>query len=217
MADEKKFYPKVLFVGQSGKGKTYSFRNMDRKKTGFINAENKPLPFKGSFDFHGRPSKFDGLIKCLNDYSSNAAIETICLDSLSAVFEMLAHEAREKYSGWDVWNHYNKKVGELLALIKKIEKPVFISAHYELLNTEGEVEKRVKAKGKEWEGVIEKEFTIVLYAQDKFKGDVPEYFFKLAGEGLSAKCPPDVFGAGTYKVDNDANFVLGKLKEFYEF
>lgn len=216
MSEEKKFYPKVLFVGQSGKGKTYSFRNMDSKTTGFVNVENKPLPFKSNFVFHGRPSKFEGVMKCLKDYGDNPDIKQIAFDSLSAAFEMLVFEAREKYSGWDVWNYYNKKVGEMLNLIKKIDKPVFITAHYELLNTEGEVEKRVKSKGKEWEGLIEKEFTIVLYAQDKYKGETPEYFFKLTGEGLSAKCPPDIFGAGVQKIDNDANMVLTKLKEFYE-
>ena len=39
-------YYKVLLVGQSGRGKTFSFRNMNPDTTGFINVEDKPLPFK---------------------------------------------------------------------------------------------------------------------------------------------------------------------------
>ena len=45
-------YYKVLLVSQSGKGKTYSFRNMNPDTTGFVNVENKPLPFKNNFKFN---------------------------------------------------------------------------------------------------------------------------------------------------------------------
>lgn len=207
-------YYKVLIVSQSGKGKTYSFRNMDENKTGFINAENKPLPFIKNFAFHARPKAFAGVMAALDDYAKNPDIDVIVLDSLSAAFEMLAEEARKNYSGWDIWNHYNKKIGEFLKKVKDIEKEVFITAHYELLNIEGETERRVKAKGKEWEGVIEKEFTIVLYAKDKYKGETPEYFFKLAAEGSSAKCPPGIFGEGILQIENDSKKVLDKIQEF---
>lgn len=209
-------FPKILYVGASGKGKTYSFRNMNPETTGFINVELKPLPFKNNFKFHAKPKKFEGLIRALEDYSKNPEIECIVIDSLSAAFELLLKESRDIYSGWDVWNHYNKKIGELLNKIKMVEKEVFATAHYEVLTNEVEGgEKRVKIKGKEWEGMIEKEFTFVLYAQDKYKSDIPSYFLKLAGEGISAKCPPDVFGHGIYVIDNDSKMVLEKIREFY--
>jgi hypothetical protein len=121
---------------------------------------------------------------------------------------------RTTFSGYDIWNNYNKQVGELMALIKRIEKEVFITSHYEILNIEGEPEKRVKVKGKEWEGVIEKEFTIVLYTTQKWKEDKPTYSFKLAGEGISAKCPPMIFGDGVYVIPNDSKEVLDKVVEF---
>lgn len=208
-------YPKVLIVGKSGKGKTYSFRDMPENTTGFINAELKPLPFKKNFKYHAKPKKFEGLLKALEDYSNNPEIEVIVIDSLSAVFEMLLKEARDIYSNWDVWNYYNKKIGELLFKIKNIEKEVFATAHYEILSSEEESEKRVKVKGKEWEGMIEKEFTFVMYAEDKYKSDKPEYFYKLAGENISAKCPPDIFGLDVLKIENNAFVALNKIREFY--
>ena len=45
-------YYKVLLVSQSGKGKTYSAKNLNPETTGFINVENKPLSFKNSFKYH---------------------------------------------------------------------------------------------------------------------------------------------------------------------
>lgn len=208
------FY-KMLLVSQTGKGKTYSFRNMDRARTGFINAENKPLPFDGGpFKYHAKPKKFAGVMKAIIDYGNNPEIDVIVLDSLSEVFDLLVNEMRANFSGYDIWSNYNKQIGELLTLIKGIEKEMFITCHYEILNMEGEAEKRVKVKGKEWEGLVEKAFTVVLYAQEKWTNEKPDYFFKLAGEGMSTKCPPAIFGEGVYKIPNDSQVVLEKVVDF---
>jgi len=68
---------------------------------------------------------------------------------------------------------------------------------------------------KEWEGLIEKEFTIVLYADNKVddKGK-PNYYFNLFQENSSTKCPPDIFGAEVLVIPNDSNYVLDKILEF---
>ncbi len=54
-----------------------------------------------------------------------------------------------------------------------------------------------------------------MYADSKFndKG-LPEYFFRLVGEGLSAKCPPDIFGPEVTVIPNDCNEVVNKIVEF---
>jgi hypothetical protein len=68
---------------------------------------------------------------------------------------------------------------------------------------------------KEWEGVVEKEFTVVLYADNKFNDkDVPEYFLNAVKEETSAKCPPDLLGTGIIKIDNDCQKVFEKIIEF---
>lgn len=213
MTENRDIY-KVLLVSQSGKGKTYSFRNLNPTSTGFINTENKPLPFRNQFQFHARPKKFAGALAALQDYSKNDAIDCIVIDSLSAVMEMLLEECRANYRGFDIWSNYNQRIAEYIRAIKEAPKEVFVTAHYETLNLEGDQEKRVKVKGKEWEGVIEKEFTLVLYADAKFQDDKASYFFRLAGEGLSAKCPPDIFGEGIIKIQNDCQYVLDKLRDF---
>lgn len=207
------FY-KVLLVGQTGKGKTFSFRNLNENTTGFINTENKPLPFRKNFKYHARPKKFIGLMKAIEDYAANPEINLIVIDSISAAFDILLEEMRTLYSGFDIWNNYNKKIGEMMKLIKNTNKEIFITAHYEILNLEGDPERRVKVKGKEWEGVIEKEFTIVLYAEDKWKNDEPEYFYRLAGEGMSAKCPPDMFEKNPVRVPNDAKLVFDAIVKY---
>lgn len=69
---------------------------------------------------------------------------------------------------------------------------------------------------KENEGQVEKHYTIVLYADSKQEqeGKRPRYFFKLAGEGLSAKCPPKIFGDDVLEVPCDYNLIINKIVEF---
>lgn len=206
-------YYKIFIVSQSGKGKTYSFRNMNPETTGYINVEDKPLPFKNKFKFHTRCKNTTEVKTALKAYADNPEITCIIFDSFSAYVEMLLMECRIGKKGFDVWNAYNEEIGKLLNFVKSIQKETFITGHYETLGIEGNQEKRIKVKGKEWEGLIEKEFTIVLYADNKFndKG-VPDYFFSTVGEGTSAKCPPDILGAN--KVENDCNIIFDKIQEF---
>ena len=207
-------YYKVLLVSASGKGKTFSFRDVDPATFGFINIENKPLPFKNQFKYHSKPeSRVDAYNKIV-EYAKNPEVTAIGIDSFSAYTDMVMAEARLNYKGYDIFNFYNEQIAKFFDLIKRIKKEVVLTAHYEILGMEGAMEKRVKVKGKEWEGVVEKEFTIVLYGDNKFKEDgQPEYFFRTVEEGTSAKCPPDIF-KGKMKIDNNVKMILDSIHEF---
>ena len=210
-------YYKVLLVSQSGKGKTYSFKNMNPETTGFVNVENKPLPFKNNFKFHARPLNTVQAKTALKEFADNPAIECIVFDSLSAYLDMLLAEARATKKGFDVWNQYNEEVGKFFNYLKSIQKEVFITAHYEWIQDEGGArERRIKTKGKEWEGVIEKEFTIVLYADRKIDNNTKkvEAWFDLALDNSSSKCPPDLFGEDVFKIPNDSKLIFDKIIEF---
>lgn len=207
---------KTVIIGASGSGKTYAGRNLNRDTTFMINVENKPMPFKGGFKHEKICITYSDAYNALIEAGRNPEIKVIIFDSLSAYFENLALKARETKKGFDIWNMYNEEVGKLLDLIKRVPKEVFVIAHYEMLNVEGNPEKRIKAKGKEWEGVIEKEFTVALYADKKFNDKTKkfDYFLTLAGEGISAKCPPDIFGEDILQIPNDYQMIYEKIEEF---
>jgi hypothetical protein len=210
-------YYKVLLVSQSGKGKTYSFRNMNPDTTGFVNMENKPLPFKNSFKYHARPTSTVNAKLSLKEYAENPEIDCIVFDSLSAYFDMLLSEARATKKGFDIWNQYNDEIGKFFNYLKSINKEVFITAHYEWIQDEGGArERRVKVKGKEWEGVIEREFTVVLFADRKIDVNTRkiEAWFDLVLDNSSSKCPPDIFGEDTIKIPNDSKVIFDKITEF---
>jgi len=214
MSEIKRDYYKVLELGQSGKGKTYSFVNMNRDTTGFLNIENKPLPFKGTFKYHDRPLKFQDAFATLIEYGKNPEIDAIVVDSQSAYFDMVLKEARLTKKNFDIWNMYNDEIAKFQDMIKRIPKEIFVTGHYELLNIESSWEKRAKVQGKALEGMVEKDYTMVVYADNKLVDKKFQYFFNLAMEGGSAKCPPDIFGEGIYQIPNDSKYILEKIIEF---
>lgn len=210
-------YYKILLVSQSGKGKTYSARTLNRETTGVLNVEDKPLPFKGNFTHHERPANMNETKATLKKFAEDSSINVIFFDSLSAYLDMVLSEARNTKKGYDIWNFYNEEIGKLLNFIKSIKKEVIITAHYEWIQDEGGAkERRIKSKGKEWEGVIEKEFTIVLFADRKLDPITKKIdaWFDLALDNSSSKCPPDIFGESVFKIPNDCNFILEKIIEF---
>jgi len=110
---------------------------------------------------------------------------------------------------------FRSKIGIFLRTVKAMEREVVVIAHYETLDIEGEQEKRVKVKGKEWEGMIEKEFTVVMYA-DRSKDDkgVVKAWLNLSLDSSSSKCPPDIFGDTVHEIENDYGYMVDKIAAF---
>src|SRR5690349_1561455 len=79
---ERIYYAKVAIVGPTGSGKSYMTKMADRDTTGFINTENKPLPYKSApFKFEGRSKTWAGFMKNLKDYAENPDVKRIIIDS----------------------------------------------------------------------------------------------------------------------------------------
>jgi ABC-type oligopeptide transport system ATPase subunit len=112
---ERQYYAKVAIVGQSGSGKSYMTKTADRKTTGYINFERKPLPYKAEpFKFEGRPSAWAGFRKNLQDYIKNPEVKAIIVDSFTMALNTLIKEMSSRYSGFDIYKFYNKEVYEFL-------------------------------------------------------------------------------------------------------
>lgn len=140
-------YYKILVAGASGKGKTYMSRTLDENSTGYVNVENKPLPYKNKFKFHSRVTSASEAMSKLIEYAKNDEIKVIFFDSFSAYMDMVLKDARQTKRGFDVWTEYNTKIAEFHEILNKIQKEVFVTGHYEILDIEGVPEKRLKVHG----------------------------------------------------------------------
>lgn len=207
----------VAIVGMSGKGKTMTFRNMNPETCGFINMESKSLPFANKFKYYSAPKDWIEAYQTLIEFAKDPNITEVVLDSFSSYAESLLKTAREIKKNFDIWNMYNDEIGKLMYIIRRYPKDIFVTAHYEWVeNEEGAVEKRIAVKGKEWKGMVEKEFTIVQFADMRLTGDKKrEYFLTLNSDGKSsAKTPPRFLrDENEQELSNDASIFLARLRE----
>jgi hypothetical protein len=208
-------YP-IAIVGSSGRGKTMSFQNMNPDTCGFINCENKPLPFINKFKNYCTPNSWQETYQKLIEYGKNAEITEVVLDSFSAYIDSLLKTARETKKNFDIWNMYNEEVGKLLFLIKKYPKDIFVTGHSANVETEtgGVFERRMAVKGNEWNKTgIEAAFTIVAFADVKFVDSKRSFVLNLLPDGTtSAKTPPIFLPDGKEVIPNDCNEFLKSIR-----
>lgn len=204
----------IMIVGSPGRGKTYSFRNMNPETCGFINMEGKPLPFINKFKYYSAPNGWQDAYNKLIEFAKDPNITEVVFDSFSTYMDAVLKTARETKKGFDVWNLYNEEIAKLAFLFKKYPKDIFVTAHYEWIQNEGgAIEKRIKVKGKEYEGMVEKDFTIVTFADMRIKDEKKEYYLKLNTDGKdSAKCPPMFLVDDSDTIPNDSNAFLQHIR-----
>ena len=221
MGKERTYYGKVVIVGPSGSGKTYLSKTADKTTTGLINIEQKPLSYKAEpFLFEGKPKSWAGFIKCLTDYGNNPEIQRIIIDSQSAAFSKLNNEMGKSFVGWDIPKNYNKQVYEYLELVKNINKDIIIVAHDELVKIDdGTKQRRIAVHNKEYEGKIEREYSLVLFTGTRIVDDEPQYFLKTFEPDTSAKTPEGMFvnkdGKNLLEIPNDAAYIFSSLENYY--
>lgn len=208
----------ILIEGPSGRGKSSSFRNLDPATTLIINAERKSLPFKGSNRFkQERPKNVKELFDLLNKYKASKKLKVLAIDSTSAVVDMIAHEMGIIYSGYDVWRKYSERVYEMFQILKEYNDNgihVALTGHDETIQGDnGQAQKRMKMQGKVWEGVVEKEFDIVLWANVTVQDESNvKYTFKTQTNGIiPAKSP---IGMLPMEMDNDLNAVIELIDKY---
>lgn len=206
----------IALVGMSGKGKTMALRDMDPNTCGFINAESKPLPFINKFKHYCTPNSWQETYQKLIEYGKNPEITEVVLDSFSAYIDSLLKTAREIKKGFDTWNYYNEEIGKLMFLIKKYPKDIIVTAHSANVETEeGVAERRIAVKGNEWNKTgVEKDFTIVLFAEVSLNSGKREYTLNLLSDGkTSAKTPPIFIEEGKESIPNNAQTFLQHIRK----
>lgn len=214
-------YPLVLIVGPSGQGKTSSIQNLPPEETVIVNAERKFLPFQNANKFEQHvPSNAvkceDAFTKALQHKSARYVVH----DSMTKYFEMLLDYSKLTNKGYEIYAYLNTKVSKYLEDCKNNQNKLMfifsIDERVEFMKDSGAAvhTRRAWVPGKQWEGKIEKEFTIVLFTDVKAeKGKETEYRFITNNDGShSAKSPKGMFDL---YIPNDLNYVAKRIKEFY--
>jgi hypothetical protein len=214
--------PIISIVGWSGSGKSTSLRGLDPATTVIIDLEQKGFPFRGGEKFKVIPcANIAQVDKAISDTIADQSVKVIIIESLTKYFEYLLSLAQTSFKGFDVWNYYNKSIGNMLNKVKNNHAVVVFSAIDEIVkipNVDGteQAQRRISVKGKEWEGKVEKEMLIVFFTDvRKNKDGKMEYSFMTNTDGIcSAKSPMDMFV--TQMIPNDLAAAIKQMEDYYK-
>ena len=215
-------FPKemIAIVGESGQGKTFSFRNVDWETTAYIDTESKGFPFDHRKIKHYYPcdSHADVEKAVENIKAAPGKIKVIVIDSLYMYMEKLMRYCKMVHKGYEIYNAYNDTLGKFITTLQKSGLIVACVCMPELVTITDDQGKNTNARriytfGREHEGKLERYFLIVLYTSVKKGADGNvTYTFLTNNDGISsAKSPPALFGPDNRYVDNDMAAVFSKL------
>ena len=120
---------KLLLTGLSNTGKTNALRTLDPKTTFVVSIDGKPFPFsiphsnfssfpsvegliKGYTDANG--NHIDGIADKINKFrtATKAYPETIVIDTVSRVFQIISDNCATQYKGFDVHSNISKEIAK---------------------------------------------------------------------------------------------------------
>lgn len=215
---EKTIIP-TLIVGDSGSGKSSSFRNLDPSKTVVLNTERKILPFRGFNKFKNiNINRYKDYDKVIKELKKDTKYDYVIIDSLTSLLEISNKYCETVFSGYNIWSEYNSMVYNILQDMKDLPQQVFITAIPEFFDDgQGNVKAFAKTKGKEFKYSIEKEFAIVLHThlEEDDEGNISHYQLDTKpSKHTSSKSPSEMF-EGRY-IENDVTLITAAINEYYK-
>jgi energy-coupling factor transporter ATP-binding protein EcfA2 len=215
-------FPNVLIVGPSGSGKSSCLRNLNPAETGIVNGERKALPFKNA-------KLFTNEVECGNllDYTNgirkfntDTAIKQVVVESFTSYDEMCLGWCRGQYKGYDIYSVHNSMIRDFIKESKLKDKICIFTGIDEIVGIDtpngSKVSRRaLKVEGRELQGTIEKEFTIVLFTEVVKNGSTFDYKLCTNTDGVNAAKSPIGMFASQY-IPNDLSFVISTIKKYYE-
>jgi hypothetical protein len=223
---------KILIMGDSGQGKSYSTRNLDPNETFYIQCTTKDIPYKGAAKMYTTydSSTGKGNLLSTNDWEQvcNAVkhingklphIKVIIVDDVQYLMSFeFVRRAMEK--GYDKFSEMCQHFFEVLTAPDKTRKDLttVYFAHAEYVSVDGVTKTIMKTCGKMTEEKITPVglFSVVLMSYAYTKQDkTTEYVFVTQTNGNTpAKSPPQMFDNKI--IPNDLKDVLTKMKQYYE-
>lgn len=220
----------IAIVGNSGSGKSTSFRTLDPKETFIINIASKPLPFKGwrtnytSWDKEHPNGNFvntssvEAIGKILQYINSKRTeIKNVIIDDSQYIMSFEAMD-RAKEKGFEKFTDIAQKFYSILktGVLMRDDLNVIVSCHSENIGTADEPQLKIKTIGKMIDNVITVEglFTYVLFTEiAKDDENKVRYSFITHSDGTNtAKTPFGCFDED--RIPNDMQLVLDAINEF---
>ncbi len=224
------YKPNILVCGYSGSGKSTSIEMLPQDgSTAIVETELKALPFRHKFTKVTTVDNYEGLIPAINKYKADPEVKVIVVDSTSKHLERCLNYCRMTLKNYDIWTMYGRLGSTLMDAMHSKDKIMIGISLDELVeeesNNTGVVAKTYRKMaathmGKELQGKLDKEFTVVLHAMPKFNPATKllDFNFLCKPDGLTtAKTPRSMFkDRPGGLIPNDLNLVIKELEKITE-
>lgn len=209
----------ICVAGESGSGKTTSFRNLDPKSTFYFDCDKKGLSWKKWKEQYNPVNKnykavsdatyIETALAGISEKSPH--IKTAVIDTLNGI--MIDDEfKRAKEKGYDKWQDLASSVWSLVSKSNSLrdDLTIIFTAHTQTERDDnGFSFTRIKTSGKKLEKIVlESKFTTVLIS----KAVAGKYIFETHANNSTAKTPLGAFEQN--EIDNDIIVVLEALKDY---
>lgn len=204
-------------MGESGHGKTTSMRNLDPKKTFYIDADGKGLSFKGwrsKYNIENKNYLMTSDVEKINTLLSKISneqkhIEVVVIDTVNAI--MLDYEmAMMKVKGYDKWMDLASFVYDLIKDSHKLRSDLFVVFlfHVQIESDDSGIRTAcILTNGKKLNKIkLETKITNLFYA----KCNEGRYVFETQSRNSTAKSMMGLFD--TFEIDNDTAAIIEKIK-----
>ena len=209
----------ICIMGESGRGKTTSCRNLNPTTTYYIDADRKGLSWKGWRKQYNTENKNYLCVddpKTINGYMTAISekcpkIKTIVIDTINNIMNG-DEQHRRKEKGYDKWADLAANIWDMvdMAYLLRDDLSIIFIAHTQTERDESGFEfTHIKTNGKKLEKIVlESKLTTVLLA----KCHNGEYVFETHSNNSTAKSPMGLFETDT--IPNDITEVIKALEEY---
>jgi len=212
----------ILLIGESGCGKSTSFRNLNPEETFFINILDKPLPFRGYKKSYTKlspdglegnyyesddPDKIIRIIKLIN--SKRPEIKNLIIDDFGFTLTN-TYMRRSREHGFTKFADIGRQVWEVINSLRSQRDDLncVVTMHTEIDNS-GRYKPKTIGKMTDQYNLIEGSFTYVLHALIVEQ----EYLFLTNNDGSHMAKTPMACFVEMY-VPNDMNEVLTAINNY---
>ena len=210
----------ILLIGESGAGKTSSFRNLDPTTTFIVDADKKGLPWRGwkkqyndkrkNYVVTSNAKTILSVMKRINTGDLNH-VKVLIVDTLNGI--MIDDEmVRMKEKTFDKWQDLAVAVYGLIGYANTMRDGLtcIFTGHTQTDREDsGYMFTHLKTSGKKLDKIVlESKFTTVLLA----KANEGRYVFETRANRSTAKTPFGCFKDA--EIDNDMTNVIQALDEY---
>jgi hypothetical protein len=232
---------KILYLAETGSGKTSSLRKLNPKETAILNIDMKPLPLQGWRSKYQTIRKTDGkvdwletnyievenpssVLKVLEQWEAQSWIKTIVIDTIT---HMITHDYMNNAIGKDfkAYQAMGKHFYEIVEFVRKSSKNVVVMGHIgRKIDELGNVVWDMKVQGNMIKDLVPASyFTTVLVGEiQRDKDKKAKYVVRTQSEGNDPAKSPAAFDPATDEANtalelyepNDVALIFDKLEKF---